>query len=159
MSNSTTIQIDINTWKALNSRKKPGDSFNDIIQRILEKTEANRDDDRVRSANSMAIAELIWEWEPGRGPEEREERRKVGYESLKWLSHQGEATRSDFYDELYESHNPANVSEKSWWRRSVRPLLNLGRERGIVDFQEGSKIWRWTDNQSPCVGHGNSDNR
>lgn len=146
MPDSTTIQIGINTWQVLNTRKQPGDSFDDVIQRLLEQVETRGDDRGITTDNGMIIAEIIWEWEPGRGPEEREERRKVGYESLKWLRRRGEATRSDFFDALYKSHNPANVSEQSWWRRSVRPLLNLARERDIVEFQEGSKIWRWTDN-------------
>lgn len=32
---TTTIQIDVQTWQQLNSRKQPGESFDDVIQREL----------------------------------------------------------------------------------------------------------------------------
>ena len=31
----TSIQISRETWRALNQRKEPGDSFDDVIQRVL----------------------------------------------------------------------------------------------------------------------------
>lgn len=35
MSDNTTIGISRETWKALNSRKEVGDSFEDVLRRIL----------------------------------------------------------------------------------------------------------------------------
>ncbi|PSQ19576.1 hypothetical protein BRD00_01560 [Halobacteriales archaeon QS_8_69_26] len=35
-SDITTIQVSSDTWRELNSRKEPGDSFDDVIQRLLE---------------------------------------------------------------------------------------------------------------------------
>lgn len=31
----TSIQISLGTWRGLNQRKEPGDSFDDVIQRLL----------------------------------------------------------------------------------------------------------------------------
>ena len=31
----TSIQISRETWRDLNQRKEPGDSFDDVIQRVL----------------------------------------------------------------------------------------------------------------------------
>ncbi len=36
MADSTTIEVKNETWRELNSRKEPGDSFDDVIQRLLE---------------------------------------------------------------------------------------------------------------------------
>ncbi len=33
---STTIEVTDDTWKRLNRRKSPGESFNDVIQGMLE---------------------------------------------------------------------------------------------------------------------------
>jgi predicted CopG family antitoxin len=35
---TTTIEIKTETWKQLNSRKMPGDSFDDVIKRLLKET-------------------------------------------------------------------------------------------------------------------------
>jgi hypothetical protein len=36
MAETTTIEIKNPTWTALSARKSPGDSFDDVIQRLLE---------------------------------------------------------------------------------------------------------------------------
>lgn len=38
---SVNIRIKRDTWKRLNSRKGPGDSFDDVISRLLDSDEAN----------------------------------------------------------------------------------------------------------------------
>ncbi|MDJ1434243.1 antitoxin VapB family protein [Halostagnicola sp. A-GB9-2] len=32
----TTVQISTETWRELNGRKNPGETFDDVIQRLLE---------------------------------------------------------------------------------------------------------------------------
>jgi len=39
MGDTTTIEIKTETWRELNMRKEPGDSFDDVIKRLLEKTD------------------------------------------------------------------------------------------------------------------------
>jgi len=36
MGDDVTIRLKENTWVELNKRKRPGDSFDDVIQRLLE---------------------------------------------------------------------------------------------------------------------------
>lgn len=36
-----TISIDEDVWQDLNKRKEPGDSFNDVVERLLEEVESN----------------------------------------------------------------------------------------------------------------------
>lgn len=38
----TTIEITLHVWKQLNALKGPGDSFNTVIQRILESRDEAR---------------------------------------------------------------------------------------------------------------------
>jgi predicted CopG family antitoxin len=37
--NTTTTKIKHSTWKRLHERKQPGDSFDDVINRVLNKAE------------------------------------------------------------------------------------------------------------------------
>lgn len=39
MAETTTITIEKTTWKRLNSRKEPGESFEDVVERLLNDTE------------------------------------------------------------------------------------------------------------------------
>ncbi|WP_254768267.1 antitoxin VapB family protein [Salinilacihabitans rarus] len=39
----THIRVTEETWKRLNNRKRPGDSFDDVIERLLEDVEANEE--------------------------------------------------------------------------------------------------------------------
>ena len=39
MSSKTTIQIEKEVWERLNARKKHGESFNDVLERLLDETE------------------------------------------------------------------------------------------------------------------------
>jgi len=36
MSDITTIEVKTDTWSELNGQKLPGDSFDDVIRRLLE---------------------------------------------------------------------------------------------------------------------------
>lgn len=38
MSNAVTVEVKRETWKRLNMRKQPGDSFDDVIVRMLDET-------------------------------------------------------------------------------------------------------------------------
>jgi len=39
MSETTTIQIRRETWRRLNSRKEPGDDFDDVIVQLINQSE------------------------------------------------------------------------------------------------------------------------
>jgi predicted CopG family antitoxin len=36
MADTTTVEIKTETWRELNARKEPGDSFDDVIRRLLD---------------------------------------------------------------------------------------------------------------------------
>ena len=39
----TTITVERGTWKRLNARKEPSDSFDDVLNRLLDETEESKD--------------------------------------------------------------------------------------------------------------------
>lgn len=141
--NTTTIQVGFDTWKELNKRKQPGESFDDVIQRILLTQEPNSSESGELGPKEERIAQVIENWTPGRNSDEQNERREIGFKSLIWLSEQGSAKRSEFIQFLYGESGLEGVSEDGWWRRVVLPPLQLAKSRGLVDFEEGSKKWIW----------------
>jgi len=40
MSESTNIKVSPSTWRRLNSLKRPGDTFDDVLQRVLDESDA-----------------------------------------------------------------------------------------------------------------------
>jgi len=46
----TTVKVSRETWRALNSRKTPGDSFDDIIQQLIDQ-EQDCSTDETNSAS------------------------------------------------------------------------------------------------------------
>jgi len=42
---TTLIQVTVETWEELNKRKRPGDSFDDVIRRLIN--EAKRKDNKA----------------------------------------------------------------------------------------------------------------
>lgn len=143
MSETTTIQVRSDTWEELNKRKKPGESFDDVIRRILFSEESDSPESGQLGPRQETIAQVIEDWTPGRNTEEQNERREIGFKSLIWLSEQGSAQRREFIQNLYGESELDGVSEDSWWRRIVLPPLQLAKSRGLVDFSEGTKEWIW----------------
>lgn len=41
---SAPIKVDETTWRRLNSLKTPGDTFNDVVERLLDESEEHEDE-------------------------------------------------------------------------------------------------------------------
>lgn len=39
MGDSPAVKVSEETWRKLNSRKEPGDTFDDVVQRLLEESD------------------------------------------------------------------------------------------------------------------------
>jgi transcriptional regulator len=48
----THIRVTEDTWAALNARKRPGDSFDDVIQRLLEEGDEAEDSGSEKYAHA-----------------------------------------------------------------------------------------------------------
>lgn len=76
---------------------------------------------------------------PGRSEETLERRREVAGRALALLRDRGEARRSDFVDELYESHPAGYDTESGWWN-CIKAAL---KQVEAVDGGEGRRVWRY----------------
>ena len=38
----TTVKVSADTWKRLNQRKEPGDTFDDVISKLLDESDASQ---------------------------------------------------------------------------------------------------------------------
>jgi predicted CopG family antitoxin len=47
----TAVNVDTRTWRRLNARKRPGESFDDVVDRLLEE---NKDDIDIEIASDSA---------------------------------------------------------------------------------------------------------
>lgn len=138
MTEPTTIQIDRETWRRLNARKEPGDGFDDVVRRLLDSTEGAES-----AVTAPEVEEVLRDWRPGRSAEEREERREIGREVLRWLRERGSGTRLEIVDELYDQE--LGIEADSWWRRIARAALDHAREKGLTEYQAGSGVWTWVN--------------
>lgn len=91
------------------------------------------------------LGDVLDGWRPGRGPEERSERRAAARAALEWLRDlETEATRADFI--AIRESLPADVgaqNDSTWWEETVRPALNRAVEAGIVT-KPHSRAYKWT---------------
>lgn len=88
------------------------------------------------------IERAVHDWDPGRNQRERERRRENGREILEWLQNQGTSVqKQDFIAALYPTYADGDADADAWWRRQVRPLLNIAVENGVVT--KNGRKWRW----------------
>lgn len=98
--------------------------------------DAPHSDDRGPERDGT-IDDILEGWHPGRSAEEREPRRAAGRAALKELRNGGQMTRTDFEDALLPEFDVSGQNEKTWWKNSVRPALNRGREEDVVEWHHG----------------------
>ena len=90
-----------------------------------------------------SVRELLEDWKPGRGGEDRERRREVGAVVLETLRDDGRMSAADFRRELYPEHAVGDEKVKSWWERTAREALNHARETGAVVLHGGPNEYEW----------------
>lgn len=90
------------------------------------------------------IEDVLADWRPGRTYEERKPRKEAGSAALRWLrDHDGHASGGDFQAALLPEHDVEGQSEKTWWRKTVRPALQHAEEQGVVEYRPGHHDYRW----------------
>lgn len=157
MTETTTIEITREQWKELNSRKEPGDSMKDVIDRLLSDPEPrlhrtpdpeptrdlgdtpnHQPDEQAETPveQAMGLIDL-----PGQG--ERNQRRREAFSDLLGrLYEQGET--NDLYEPTYENYATGYESVASWRTNAAGPALSDLADRGIVECVDQSRgVWRW----------------
>jgi len=114
----------------------PGEIIDHSVQEDLATPDDAHSAEREPQRDGV-LDELLDGWHPGRSAEEREPRRAAGRAALEELRNGGQMTRTDFEDALLPEFDVSGQNEKTWWKNSVRPALNRGREEDIVEWHHG----------------------
>lgn len=138
----TTVRVSDPVADELHDRKRRGESYDDVLRRLLGMDTSPDDVD----ATDDPLAAALESWSPGRDRDERAERRALGRDVLEWLRERdGHVSRSDITDALYPNLavDPDEQSADTWWRKIARPALQAARDAGLVEYREGYHDYRW----------------
>lgn len=156
---TTTIEIRKDQWKDLNALKEPGESFKDVIDRLLtdgpterretretvpqSEAEQDRDERRQRDEethtveSALAVVDL-----PGSG--EKLERRRAAFRSLLKRLAQSDGPTNDLYTPTFEAHEVDYRDASSWRSNAAGPALSQLAELGVVECVDSAAgEWRW----------------
>ena len=146
MAETTTIEITKENWRRLNTRKQAGDSFNDVINRLLSDVDVQGDElegdqGDVDGDLDELVDKVGREWQG-----DTDERRKAALAALEWLRNDGgPAGASDFRGALLPSYAVDGQNETTWWRKTVRPTLQAAADRDLVRYRPGHHDYRWVE--------------
>lgn len=99
--------------------------------------------DETEAPRVTGVDDLLEDWRPGQSAKKRHAMRDAGRAALVFLQGDGgPLTASDFKRELYTDHSNG-VGQDGWWRKWVRPALQLAQEADVVDYSHGRHEYRW----------------
>jgi len=140
---TTTIEISVENWRWLtNQKRRPGESFNDVLDRLREQQgdqPATEDDPAVEIEPADVPADLDL---PGSG-DTYERRREAIARLYAYLREEGTATRADFL-ELIDPSDVDYASGASFWSNCVKGRDSLSVLEGVEPPGEGEHTWRYT---------------
>lgn len=144
---TTTIEISVENWRWLtNQKQRPGESFNDVLDRLREQ---GSDVDAEQEVSSEAIDEI----EPTEVPDDLdlpgsgdtyERRRRAIGQLYAHLQREGSATRADFL-ELVDSEDVDYATGASFWSNCVKGRDSLSALEDVQPPGEGEHTWRYTE--------------
>jgi len=162
---TTTIQITTAMWRELNQRKRPGDTFNDVLARLLEAETCDVDDmesgdehpdhdrERVREPDQapaaddldQRVAAVVDRVAASWADDDRlDDRRAAARRVLAYAIEADEAVgkSSEIVDKVFDECPVAGQDRETWWRKNVRPVLkeageySAGRHGYVVTGRE-----------------------
>jgi predicted CopG family antitoxin len=154
MADITTIQIRAETWRELNQQKEPGDTFDDVIQRLLHgggedgDPEPRREDTNAREEGATEsddrveeiVADVSDSWEDA--PDRLEARRDAARAALSLAFGRGSLSKSEALRDVLPDHQVSGQNDTTWWKKNVQPMLREvgehypGRGYVVEDSQE-----------------------
>lgn len=156
MPSDTNIAVSNDVWRELNSRKQPGESFDDVLRRMLAVETgscAERDggDETTRTHAESDVSQL--DLPASVDPDAAEQAVAAVVAELR---ERGSATKGELvqavmaeHDLGYDSRAAVAKVETSgeryrgaWWRRVVKPALE--QHEKIAKPTGGRSEWRWT---------------
>jgi predicted CopG family antitoxin len=145
----TTIQVSDELADDLHERKQRGDSYEDVIWRLIEaaETESRQEARKTSSSDPLTSIELP-------GSVDRESAVRAIHAARDHLRREGEATKQDLIVSLMPDHplgydvdealSKLDVGERyrgAWWRRVVKPGLKALPE--VEKPVQGGSRWRY----------------
>jgi predicted CopG family antitoxin len=142
---TTTIQIRIETWQALNARKLPNDSFDDVIQELLQDDTEHSSTADIATVESQANTEgAESNPEPIQTPDDAPDRineadaRAAIEAAVQFVQENGGATMREIVLAVMPKHplgydpdsdrerigDPDQRNRSTWWRKVVKPALS-----------------------------------
>lgn len=128
---TTTIEISTENWSWLNKRKEPGESFNDVLDRL------RTGEGGVRAPESFPDELDL----PGSG-DVLDRRQATLLELYEYLQEEGTATKSDFL-ELIDPEEVSYSSPESFWANAVKGRDTLRALPGVISPGEGEHRWKF----------------
>jgi hypothetical protein len=143
MSNNTkNIRIHEETWRELHSRKRPGESYDDVITRLLEQDPQTPTQPGTRNSHELPDNLDL----PGSG-DTLANRRKAIARMYRHLQQQGSATKAEFL-ELVDAEQVGYSSPESFWSNAVKGRDSLRSLPGVSPPAEGGRTWTYTPSDS-----------
>ena len=132
MRETTTIEITTENWQWLNSKKNPGESFNDVLDR-LRLDEPQGETPAIEPPSKLDV--------PGSG-ESLEARRATLARMYTYLMEEETATKADLI-ELVDPEYVGYSSRESFWSNCIKGRDTLRAIPGVQAPGEGEHTWRY----------------
>lgn len=165
----TTISVREDIADELYSRKERGESYNDVLERLLQKADAydeGRDVDDVRGYEEREpepapepaaepqptfgdLVETVGrEVLPGSG-EKLDRRVEALHATAEYLRENGQATPADFKRDVYPQHTgmyvEGNDPPRSWWKNAIyKGMSEVAQRSDEIQAAGTDGKWRYT---------------
>lgn len=132
MGETTTIEISRENWRWLNEMKDPGDSFNDVLNRVRADTPQNLTP-MVGPPDKLDL--------PGSGSK-LEARRQALVKMYMHIQEEGSATKADLL-KLVDPDDVGYSSTESFWANAIKGRDTLRVLPNIEAPNEGEHTWQY----------------
>lgn len=169
MTETTTISVDEDLADELYARKARGESYADVIRRLLEDSDTEIDETapgRRESDPSTEPAEPPATDEPKPdvtfdvvvdsvandvlpGSDAKLDARIEAFEAVvEYLREHGSIKKATFKDAVFPEHDAEYETARSAWKNAIYPgLRTLADRTDVVENADESGVWRWKGDQ------------
>ena len=163
MSEQTTISVPGELADELYSRKARGESYADVIRRLLDDEADETPSDRRENNPSaeptetppvdepepevtvdVIIDSVAADALPGSGSK-LEARKEAFQATVEYLREHGEIKKATFKKHVFSEHDGEYQTARSAWKNCIYPGLRTLSERSdAIEKADESGLWRWT---------------
>jgi hypothetical protein len=134
-----TVEVDERVWRYLMSRKRPGDSHNDVLRRELgldDATDAERDEGAETPPESGAVSRAraaLADWEPAEANSQKA--RAAVAAVVGWLDEQAAPQQRGDVLAWAEGRDVEGYAASTLWEKVAQPGLAELERQGVVAFR------------------------